>query len=180
MAGLRPGCSRLSSFSLKFRKPMLLALLAVPLAAGAGAEPSRPAPAIASIDFAREIAPLFRDHCFECHGPKKQKSDYRLDRRESAFKGGDSGEAAIVPGRSEESRLIKLVAGLDAELVMPPEGSKRPRLKPDEIARLRAWIDQGAAWSGDSAEPPGRWWSLAARAAAQPPALPQDQRGWAR
>ena len=159
---------------------MLIALLAAPLLAAAGAEPSRPGPAVVPIDFAREIAPLFHDHCLECHGPKKQKSDYRLDVRESALKGGDSGEPAIVPGRSAESRLIKLVAGLDAELVMPPEGGKRSRLKPDEIARLRAWIDQGAAWSGDSAEPPGTWWSLAPRAAAQPPALPQDQRGWAR
>jgi hypothetical protein len=58
------------------------------------------------------------------------------------LKGGDSG-SPIVVGKSAESLLIELVSGLDPENVMPKKGSK---LKPEQVALLRAWIDQGAVW----------------------------------
>src|SRR5262249_40830270 len=50
----------------------------------------------------------------------------------------------LLPGRASQSRLLLVVAGLDADLRMPPEG--KPRLTAPEIGRLRAWIDQGAKW----------------------------------
>ncbi|MFN7640420.1 MAG: c-type cytochrome domain-containing protein [bacterium] len=74
-----------------------------------------------------------------------QKSDLRLDRREDALRGGESGVAAIVPGDSKGSLLMRYVTGADPKLVMPPAG---PRLTGEEIAVLRQWIDAGAQWSG--------------------------------
>lgn len=95
-----------------------------------------------AVDFKKDIQPLFKDKCYKCHGAARQESGLRLDRRDDALNGGDSGPA-FVSGKSEESRLIKYVAGVDPDVVMPPEGDK---LTDDEIGLLRAWIDQGAKW----------------------------------
>src|SRR5205085_6344457 len=57
--------------------------------------------------------------------------------------------------------LVRHVAGIDPDAVMPPEG--RPRLKPEEVGVLRAWIDQGADWpesAAGAARDPLDWWSL--------------------
>jgi hypothetical protein len=96
----------------------------------------------AKIDFAKDVLPIFRTRCFACHGPEKQKSSYRLDQKKAALAGGDFGEAAITPGKSDESPLVAYVSG-KSDIVMPPEGD---RLTADEIALLKRWIDEGAAW----------------------------------
>jgi hypothetical protein len=57
----------------------------------------------ARIDFKRDIEPILISRCYSCHGPKSQLSGLRLDERNAALKGGDSGVAAIVPGRGAES-----------------------------------------------------------------------------
>src|SRR5579872_7512008 len=66
-------------------------------------------PAPGPIDFKKDIEPIFAGHCFKCHGPEKQKSGLRLDLKESAFKGGDSGEPAVAPGDPAHSHLLGLV-----------------------------------------------------------------------
>ncbi len=103
---------------------------------------------------------MFSEHCYSCHGPDKQESNLRLDLKSAAFKGGDSGPV-IIAGKSAESRLIHLVAGLEKNLVMPKKGE---RLTPEQIGLLRAWIDQGANWpeSTDAAkaEDKSNWWSF--------------------
>lgn len=111
-------------------------------ATAAGSAATLPPAATHKVDFSKEIQPLLAQHCHECHGPKKQKNDLRLDVKESALKGGENGPV-ILPGKSAESRLIHLVAGLDKDLVMPPKGE---RLTREQIGLLRAWIDQGARW----------------------------------
>jgi mono/diheme cytochrome c family protein len=93
------------------------------------------------VDFTRDIEPLLRSRCYVCHGPKQQMSGLRLDQKEAALRGGKSGPD-IKPGHSADSRLIRLVSGLEGKTVMPPIG---PRLTPKEISLLRAWIDQGAS-----------------------------------
>src|SRR5207249_293260 len=80
------------------------------------------------VDFARDVWPLLQDRCIGCHGPEKQKRGYRLDSRDAAIKGGDSGDAAIVVEKSADSPLIHFVAGLDADKLMPPKKSDKPRL----------------------------------------------------
>jgi len=71
----------------------------------------------------------------------------RLDDRATLLKGGYSGKAAIIPGKSAASPLIQRVSGLPGLTAMPPTG---PRLSAEQIAVLRAWIDQGALWNGES------------------------------
>jgi len=122
-----------------------LLLAAVGARGQAGVAP--PGPAEAPVDFHGQIAPIFRANCLRCHGPRKQRNGLRLDRRADALEGGDSGPA-IVPGSSDASRLVRMVEGGPDDR-MPPEGQP---LRREEIALLRAWIDQGAPWpEGDAA-----------------------------
>ncbi|HEV3121459.1 MAG TPA: DUF1549 domain-containing protein, partial [Isosphaeraceae bacterium] len=107
-----------------------------------------PPAASRKVDFARDIRPIFAHSCFACHGPEIHKSGLRLDHKQSAFTGGDSGPA-FEPGKSAESLLIEYVAGLDPDTVMPPKG-KGDRLTPEQVSLLRAWIDQGARWPDDT------------------------------
>src|ERR1039457_5807612 len=94
------------------------------------------------VNFTKEIKPIFEASCIKCHGRGKAKGGFRLDTRETTFKGGDSGPA-LLPGKSAESLLIALVQGVDPDNVMPKKGS---RLTREQIGLLRAWIDQGAPW----------------------------------
>src|SRR3989442_13968203 len=86
-------------------------------------------------DFVQDVRPILESACWTCHGSKLQMHGLRLDHRADALKGGGSGVPAIVPGSSAQSLLIKYVAGLDKDVVMPPAG---PRLKAAEVAMLRA------------------------------------------
>jgi mono/diheme cytochrome c family protein len=101
-----------------------------------------PPPASHAVNFSKEIKPLFQASCVTCHGRGKAKGGFRLDTRETALKGGDSGPA-LLPGKSADSLLIALVQGVDPDNVMPKKGS---RLTAEQIGLLRAWIDQGAPW----------------------------------
>ncbi len=99
--------------------------------------------AASSIDFVREVRPIFDKHCYSCHGADKQKSGLRLDVRQSAMKGGDKHGPDIVPGKSKDSPLIQMIVTEDEDERMPPKGEA---LSAAEIATLTAWIDQGALW----------------------------------
>jgi mono/diheme cytochrome c family protein len=115
------------------------------LGAGTEVDVSRlPAVASQTVDFTRDIAPIFSGHCYSCHGPKRQESSLRLDEKTGALQGGDTyGAAIIVPGKSAESVLVQAVAQVHAELKMPKKGE---RLSNAQVGLLRAWIDQGAVW----------------------------------
>ena len=110
-----------------------------------------PSPSAAAPDFVKDVRPILEKSCFGCHGPEKQKSHYRLDVRDTALKGGESGERAIVPHDAKASPLIKYVSGEDADMVMPPKKSDVPRLTAEQVATLRAWIDAGPAWPDEFA-----------------------------
>src|SRR5262245_59073854 len=102
--------------------------------------PQNPSNAQQQISFARDIQPILQANCWTCHGQTIQLSKLDLRTRDGALKGGDRG-AAIVPGRSDDSRLYRLVAGLEKPR-MPLDGE----LTADQIARIKAWIEQGAHW----------------------------------
>src|SRR5207245_6033862 len=91
------------------------------------------------VDFARDIQPIFIKRCYECHGPDKQKHDLRLDRKAEALKGGKSGKPLLLPGKNAESEIIARVTSKDPDELMPAKGEP---LTAEQIALLRAWIDQ--------------------------------------
>src|SRR5262245_6331576 len=98
--------------------------------------------------FQRSVVPIMESHCYECHGPEKQKSGLRLDSREAALAGGDSGKPAIVPGNAMTSRLVEAITlPVGNKRAMPPAG--KPRLEPAEVMVLIDWINRGAEWSDD-------------------------------
>jgi mono/diheme cytochrome c family protein len=100
------------------------------------------------VDFARQIKPLLEHSCVGCHGGEKPRGLFRVDTRDAILRGGASGEAAIIPGHSEKSPLIDFVSGNVLDSEMPPKARREnsPALGADEVALLRAWIDQGAEW----------------------------------
>jgi mono/diheme cytochrome c family protein len=97
----------------------------------------------ASVDFVKDVAPILDDNCAACHARGRSKGHFQLDTREHLLKGGEGGGDDVMPGHSEQSRLIDLVNETDPEMAMPKKGR---HLSPADIATLRAWIDQGAAW----------------------------------
>ncbi|MGP8269377.1 MAG: c-type cytochrome domain-containing protein [Terracidiphilus sp.] len=98
--------------------------------------------------YAKHIYPIFDANCVTCHGNGKVKGDLRLDSYELLMKGGKDGPV-IVAGDPEKSLLIERVTlPPDQKHFMPAEG--RPPLKPEEIAWIRAWIQQGASPSATS------------------------------
>ncbi len=112
-----------------------------------------------SVSFSRAVLPIFSEHCFACHGPdvSQVKGGFRLDQRESITKPAKSGSIAVVPGRPQESELLKRIAATDPEDLMPPPSSHKPRLNPAQIRTLEQWIAEGAPWGKHWAfEPPVR------------------------
>jgi len=128
-----------------------------------------------TVDFARDVKPIFAKNCYKCHGAEKQKSDYRLDVKSSALKGGSIG-GAIVPGDGAASALVHYVAGADEETQMPPKGEM---LSAAEVGVLRAWIDQGAKWEVEvAATTQATHWALRALTL---PAIPEVKgKDWVR
>lgn len=93
------------------------------------------------LDFADEVAPLLRKYCNGCHNASDAEGKLALDTYQAILRGGGRG-AAVVPGSSERSRLIRVLDG-SSQPQMPPEGSEAPTEA--EVALLRRWIDAGAA-----------------------------------
>ena len=99
------------------------------------------------IDFNRQIRSILSENCFACHGPDEgtRKAKFRLDNKEAAFKGGKSGSPSIVPGKLDESELIKRIISADEDEVMPPPKSQK-KLTPAQIDLLKRWVAEGAVW----------------------------------
>jgi hypothetical protein len=113
--------------------------------------------------FRDTVQPILSAKCFSCHGPKTQKSSYRLDVRTIAMRGGDHATPPIVPGNSHGSLLMEYVANASSVMAMPPKDSQQPRLTASEVEKIGQWIDQGAVWpdSADAAvSDPLDWWSF--------------------
>lgn len=100
-------------------------------------------PAAAKLDFQKQIAPILLERCVECHGPKVQKGDLRLDAREHLF-AGDQEEWNVLPGKPDDSELLRRI-GLPVgdDDIMPEKGEP---LRKDQQALIRQWIAEGAEW----------------------------------
>ena len=96
-----------------------------------------------AVDFVHDIQPILSNHCYNCHADQSVEGGIRWDRK-SALSGGDSGEAAVVPGKPEAGTLLTYVRG-EADERMPPEDEGDP-LSDAQIALLERWITEGAIW----------------------------------
>ncbi|MEX2185633.1 MAG: c-type cytochrome domain-containing protein [Pirellulales bacterium] len=95
------------------------------------------------VDYARDIKPLLAQNCVRCHGPKKQKSDLRVDSGKGLLAGGKIGPA-VIAGKGEKSPLVQAILGTSNDIVaMPPTGEGEP-LSDEQAALVRRWIDEGA------------------------------------
>ncbi|MGE3310841.1 MAG: c-type cytochrome domain-containing protein [Limisphaerales bacterium] len=93
--------------------------------------------------YSEKIQPFFESRCYPCHGAEKHKGDFRLDQREAALRGGDSGMAGITPGEPMKSNVLRLLLlPRDHDDAMPPEG--KPEASPEEILAIAHWIQAGA------------------------------------
>lgn len=140
------------------------------------ADEELPPPVERKVDFAKDVKPLFAKHCLSCHGSEKQEAGFRLDQKAAALAGGDAGES-ILPENSADSLLIRYVAGIDENIVMPPEGEQLTKM---QVGILRAWIDQGAVWpeSSDTKAAQNSHWSYQKITRHKEPAV--KQRAWVR
>ncbi len=171
--------SALCRISTAFGVPWLLALVVLLALRGPGdAQP--PVLALSSIEaspveepaspppsFNWDIVPILSDACFSCHGPDSaaRKAGLRLDQREGALAGGESGRPAIVPGDPEASEIMRRVLSTRASKRMPPPDSGKV-LDPAQIELLRRWIESGAHY-----EP---HWALIPPADIEPPSFAGD------
>ncbi len=110
----------------------------------------------AAVDFQREVQPILEQRCTECHGEKKQKAGVRLDRKAFAFAPGDSGQPAILAGRSAESLLWQRITSTNTDEIMPPKGEP---LTAAQVGAIQKWIDEGATWPDDGGAPQKKHWA---------------------
>jgi len=116
--------------------------------------------------FETHIRPLLAEHCYRCHGAKKQKGDLRLDTRAGIREGGSSGMPIVVAGQPEKSLLMRSISHQDETLKMPP----KRRLSDRQIADLTRWVRMGALYpdtpSAEEYETTRKFWGF------QPPMDP--------
>ena len=105
-----------------------------------------PLSALGQVDFGKQIQPLWERSCYPCHSANQSQSGFRLDVRQLALAGGESQEAAIVAGKSQDSLVMQYARGDVAGLEMPPNDSNVPKLSLEELKLLQTWIDEGAVW----------------------------------
>jgi cytochrome c553 len=119
----------------------LLSLLSLPLGSALAQSPSRDD--ASSVDFfEKKVRPILANNCYTCHSADtNSKGGLRVDDRNGLLQGGGKGPA-VVPGHPDKSLLVQRITQTDEKLRMPLEG----QLKPEEIAVLTAWIQNGAAW----------------------------------
>ncbi|HHK42501.1 MAG TPA: hypothetical protein ENJ50_08790, partial [Planctomycetaceae bacterium] len=110
-----------------------------------------------SVSFTRDILPILRKKCLACHNQSDKEGELVLESVATIRKGGDSGPA-VVASKPDESLLFVLARHAD-EPIMPPEDNDvgASDLTPDELARLRRWIELGAKEDKGSAEAKMDW-----------------------
>lgn len=104
----------------------------------------------AEVGFNRDIRPIMSDTCFRCHGPDKNARmvNLRLDLREEALKPAIDGKIPIVPGKPEESEIIKRIFSAGTSRLMPPAFSHKVLTKTQKET-IRRWVAEGAKYEGN-------------------------------
>ncbi len=91
------------------------------------------------VDFERDVAPILRERCLECHGPDDAKNDFRVDDADLLSIYIDAGDGEFSP------LYLDYLASEDEDMLMPPPSHGGP-LSPAELSLIRVWIDEGANW----------------------------------
>jgi hypothetical protein len=107
----------------------------------AGGGRSSAMPSLGPVDFRRDVFPILKTRCFECHSGAESESGIRLDTWEEIL-GHSTGNPLVVAGDDDASLLIQRVTA-EGDQRMPPDG---PPLDEEQIAVLKRWIDQGLEW----------------------------------
>jgi hypothetical protein len=97
---------------------------------------------LGSVEFWKDVYPIFENNCLSCHGPQKQLANFRVDRSEDFF-GGNGRPALIISGQSAISPLIAIVSGTKKDMPM----AEMHKLPEQNVMLLKAWIDSGAEWT---------------------------------
>lgn len=116
------------------------------------------------VKFTTEIQPLFAEKCLQCHGPDKQKGGLRLDQLDSMRKVQKSGATAVVPGKIDQSEIIRRITSDDPDEVMPPKGD---RLGKTAVAKLKNWVSAGGKFE--------QHWAYRPLAPGTPPKVRNEQ-----
>jgi hypothetical protein len=129
--------------------------------------------------FWQSVAPIFERRCIQCHGADFTKGKLRLDTAQRALDGGESGKV-IEPGDPDASLLIDYISGEMPE--MPKDAAP---LSADEVAAIRKWIKDGAAWPKgltlvDRKPLDTNWWSLRPLVRPSVPGVDGAAASWAR
>ncbi len=95
----------------------------------------------ATVSYFRDIRPIFQVHCQGCHQPAKAMGEFVMTARDGLLKGGESGQAAIVPGKPDESYLLSQITPDGGKAEMPKD--KEPLVE-DQLKKIRQWIAEGA------------------------------------
>lgn len=117
-----------------------------------------------TIDFNAQVKPILNKKCIACHGGVKQQAGFSVLFREEALQKTESGKYAIVPGKPDQSEMIKRITNTDPEERMP---YKHEPLSGEEISILRKWIKQGAKW--------GKHWAYVA---VEEQEVPNEKNDW--
>jgi mono/diheme cytochrome c family protein len=120
-------------------------------------------------DFARDVAPIFQQHCLRCHQPSRKQGELSLATADDLL-----ANDYVIAGKPDESHLLDLVtSATDLPPKMPKEGAP---LTAQQVSTLRAWIDSGANWPKEvvikeKSKADKNWWSLRPLAQIQPPTI---------
>ncbi|MCU0777831.1 MAG: DUF1553 domain-containing protein [Akkermansiaceae bacterium] len=103
-----------------------------------------------TVSFNQHIQPVLSEYCYHCHGPdsgtrEPKDNPLRLDRPEDAFALRDNGLPVILKGKAAESEIVRRMRLADPEFIMPPPKSHKT-MKPEDIALIERWIEQGAEY----------------------------------
>ncbi len=110
-----------------------------------------------AVSFNRDIRPIFSDTCYRCHGPDKnaRQAELRLDLREESTKKTKTGVIPIVPGKPDESEIVRRIFASEEFEVMPPKWAHK-ELTARQKELIKRWVAEGAKYEGHWAYQPLR------------------------
>jgi WD40 repeat protein len=96
-----------------------------------------------AISFDKEVKPILRKHCGNCHNPDRARGELDISTYSAIMAGGTSGKV-VVKGKPNESLLYTLTAHLE-DPKMPPNSPKIPQR---DLDLLKKWIEGGLLEKG--------------------------------